>query len=123
GPYGYCQQKRWFTDSFGTPNIRSIVVFDGVAVQFGWNIIDVRNLVGSRAVIEQVSLICIKKLLVGKPTHPLHEASYNLSAIDTGIDGTPGVHQNIYSVYFHKAGKSIDLDFRYGCTHGEIEKW
>ena len=83
---------------------------------------DRRNFVGVGRMREQFALAVPDQFLGGEPTHALHETTFDLSAIDTLIDGLSAVVENVDAAHMHVAGETIDLDFADRGTYRKIIK-
>ncbi len=71
---------------------------------------------------QQFAALGVAQFLGSYPTHSLNKSADDLAAIDAGVEGDAGVHEQIDAGDFHLAGETIDEHFAARGAVGEIEE-
>jgi hypothetical protein len=71
---------------------------------------------------EQTTLIVPHEFLRGEPTHALHEAPFDLSAIHPFVQRLTTIVQDVHTPHLHHAGEAVDFHFTHRRPTREIVK-
>src|SRR5207237_3899256 len=91
-------------------------------VEDGREVADGGDFVSGGGMGEEFAAGAVFQFFGGDPAHALDEAADDLAAVDAGVQGDAGVHQQVDAADAELAGEAVDFDFGCRCSIRVVEE-